>query len=117
MDPNVPSPYRPHTKDRAERLGLDEIRAPAAGRQDATTIAALAERFYDLFPESTPRGPSDLAYFAALVDDFGALVDIVEQMKRYAAWTLDHGTGVAKSPRNGLRGWIERTQNSRPYRY
>ncbi len=96
----------------------DDDLASTATRTSSDTSASLAELFYDLFPDSTPRGWRDLAYFASLVDDFGALLDIDEQMKRFVAWTLDHGTGVATSPRSGLRAWLKRANTyrlNRPY--
>lgn len=117
MEPNDSRSWLPQVKGSTERLGPDVDTTSSPARIDSATIASLAERFYDLFPEATPRGPSDLAYFAILVEDFDALLDIVEQMKRFAAWTLDHGTGIAKSPRNGLRDWLQRTCTGRPYRY
>ena len=75
--------------------------------------AALAAIFYDLFPDVTPQGSRDLAYFKSLADDFGTLLDVDEQLKRFAAWTLDRDMGATKSPRASLRNWLS---NARTYR-
>lgn len=71
-------------------------------------VADLSERFYELFADVQPRGPRDLAYFYRLLVDFGAQLDVAEELNRFHAWSLDKGGETLANPRSRFRGWLRK---------
>ena len=73
-----------------------------------TASAMLISRFYDLFTETRPLGVPDFAYFDGLVADFGDALDLMEEMKRFHAWSLDRASSgvVIQHPRSRFRNWL-----------
>ena len=76
----------------------------------ADDVATLSECFYDLFSDAPPRGARDLEYFRSLLSDYGASVDIGDELKRFQAWSLDKGTTASMYPRSRFRDWLKRTR-------
>lgn len=72
-------------------------------------VADLSERFYLLFADVKPLGQRDLAYFHGLLTDFGASLDLANELKRFQAWSLDKGDGTLQYPRSRFRDWLRRT--------
>lgn len=79
------------------------------------TVANLIELFYDLFPDASPLGNRDFAYFGTLARDFGESLDISEELKRFHAWSLDKAPGQVKYPRSRFRDWLRKTRQYRRY--
>jgi|GEM_PF-5889917 len=79
----------------------------------AATRAAVQDvsaHFYELFSDLKPGGPRDLAYFEKLIEDFAHEVDIVEELTRFQAWSLDKGVNAVQYPRSRFRAWLQRAR-------
>ena len=71
---------------------------------------SLRDQFFGLFPDTEPRGQSDRAFFRELVVDFGNEVDLIEESKRFHAWSLDNASENARNLRGRFRDWMNRTR-------
>ena len=71
------------------------------------TAAELGARFYHVF--ASPHRDGDLLYFSELLSGFGDQIDLMEEMMRFQAWSLDKGDPV-RYPRAKLRDWLLRSR-------
>lgn len=76
-------------------------------------VADLSEIFYNLFDDVRPLGQRDFAYFHGLLTDFGHQLDLVDELKRFQAWSLDKGNGAVQYPRSRFRDWLRRALDYR----
>lgn len=88
-------------------MSNENLDNPSTPMMDVVALNATFRRF---FGTSNAVGPADFAYFEELISDFGDELDVNEEMKRFQAWTLDHGYSTVPNPHHRFRSWLHRAR-------
>ena len=90
--------------------------------QSADQLKSSAQR---LFSQMNPESPDDAAYFQELITEFSAVINVMDQLKKFHAWCLDQHPLRIVNCRFRFRSWLanaaeyqkNRTQNQPPAFY
>ena len=66
----------------------------------------LAQKAQKLFVGLAVQDEEDTVFFAALVEEFSAQIDVMQQLKLFHAWCLDQHPTKIKNPRFRFRSWL-----------